>query len=154
MNSDIDFACEILRRVRARIKPTFTGLGLVLFEPPIRLPVASLGDQTLFKPLLPVSNIEKIAAVLTIISDASSPWHDGFHLVDVRLRALTHISQFLAPPIELLKHTCTGQLPVGARHLAALGGSALDSVACSALLGSEGILEVFVGGKQIHLDDR
>lgn len=152
MNDDIDFACEILRRVQANVKPTFTGLGLVLYEPPLQLPVASLGDQALFMPSLPVSNAQTISELLSAISHASSPWHDGFHLIDVRLRALTHVSQFLAPPVELLEHPCTGQLPVGARYLAALAGSRIESVACTALLGSRGSLEVFLAGKQIRLD--
>lgn len=149
MKNDIDFLFKILRFIEKNKTETFSGIGAILYEEPLRLPVAALGDQSLFLPELPVFTYEKISQVLLSISDIRSPWHDGFHLINARTDALTHLSQFLAPPIELLDYSVSNRLPVGARRLAAMGVSHLESVVCSALLSSQGGIEIFVRGKQI-----
>jgi len=146
MNEECDFAFDLLDQVRVRAPSDFTGLGLVLYTAPLRLPVAALGDQSLFRPALPVRGAEQIAGVLAEISTASSPWHDGFHLLDVHERALTHVCQFLAPPLELVEAPLGRALPVGARHSAAVAGSRLESVACTALLSNSGGALVFHRG--------
>ena len=84
---------------------------------------------------LPVQGTDAIASTLANISSASSPWHDGFHLVDFTGPALTHISQYLAPPVGTRGTEVLGiQRPTGARHMTALLVSQLEGVACVGLL--------------------
>lgn len=149
MKKTIDFVFDILDQVRENSSPTFTGLGLIFYYSPLHLPIASLGDQSLFNPALPANDIDAIVKVLGGISNVDSPWHDGFHLVDIGARSLTHICQFLAPPLPLLGTPMHGAMPVGARYLAAIAGSRITSVACTALLSSKGGPLVFHAGAPI-----
>jgi len=143
-----DLARELLLLVHERKAQGFTGLGLIFYRSAVDLPVAPLGDQSIFKPKLPIVGKHEIAKVLADISCLASPWHDGFHLIDVNTVSLTHICQFVAPPSALLTLDASDQLPMGARHFAALATSRVPSVACAALLSGGGQLDVFVGGEK------
>ncbi len=149
MDHATDFAFDLLDRVRAKASASFTGLGLIFYVAPLRLPVAALGDESLFQPVLPVEGVANIADVLVAISSVASLWHDGFHLVDVRAGTLTHVCQFLAPPPEVLPAVRRGMLPIGARQMAALAGSRIESVACAALLSDHGGPLVFRKGAAV-----
>jgi hypothetical protein len=112
----------------------------------MRLPVTSLGDQSLFEPRLPVRGIEAMAEVLARISTLESKWHDGFHLIDTRAVEMTHVSQFLAPPIDSAARLPVPATPIGARQMAAILGSMLPIVECAALLTKGGESLVFRAG--------
>lgn len=149
MDQAYEFAFDLLERVSARTSAAFAGLGLVLYGAPMRLPVAALGDQSLLLPALPVQGAENIAQVLADISTAASPWHDGFHLIDAGAKRLTHVCQFLAPPLALLDAARQPGLPVGARHLAAVAISKMESVVCTALLSNTGGAQIFRHGTAV-----
>lgn len=140
---------ELLANIRQRMSDSFMGVGVILYDAPMCLPVASLGNQLLFQPRLPVKGLERVANTLAEISTADSPWHDGFHLVDVNGLCLTHVSQFLAPPLEFLNLTSSIKAPIGARQMAALAGSRIPSVKYIALIDSAGRSLVFRKGKQV-----
>ncbi|MFM0232160.1 hypothetical protein [Paraburkholderia sediminicola] len=146
MSLHTDFAFGLLDAVRGIAPDDFNGLGILFYLGPPRLPVVPLGDQTLFNPALPVTEFQHIARVLASISTVASVWHDGFHLVDVKTAQLTHISQFFAPPIEILKASVPRGTPMGARQLAAVAGSRMDTVACTGLLSKNADPIVFSGG--------
>jgi hypothetical protein len=140
---------ELLGHVQINAPSSFSGLGLVFYRAPLRLPVASLGDQSLFLPTLPVHGVDAIARVLADISGSASLWHDGFHLVELSAVALTHVSQFFAPPIHLVTPLHSGATPIGARQMAATVGSKIPSVEYTAILSkSEGPL-VFRAGTAV-----
>ncbi len=146
MSRHTDFAFELLDAVRRFTGDDFTGLGILFYRGPLRLPVVPLGDAALFKPELPVTGCERIAEILAAISTVASVWHDGFHLVDVGGGQLTHVSQFFAPPIECLQASVPLGAPVGARQLAAIAGSRLDTVACTGLLAKHAEPLIFCDG--------
>lgn len=107
----------------------------------------SLGDQRSCNLPLPIGGAEAIASTLSVISGASSPWHDGFHLVEFTGPALTHVSQYLAPPVGTRGAEVWGsQRPTGARHMTALLVSQLKGVACVGLLPSHAEPTVFERG--------
>jgi len=149
MSLHTDFAFELLDAVRSFTSDDFIGLGILFYLGPPRLPVVPLGDQTLFKPALPVIGLQRIAKVLASISTVASVWHDGFHLVDVSAGQLTHISHFFAPPIEFLQASVPQGTPIGARQLAAVAGSRMDTVACTGLLSKNADPIVFSGGLRV-----
>jgi len=142
---------ELLNRIRRNAPSAFTGIGIILYDAPMRLPVASLGDQTLFRPSLPIQGRDNIARILAAISTFDSPWHDGFHLVDGNAVSLTHLSQFFSPPIELIKASSSSATPIGARQMAALAGSTILSVEYAALVDRTGQSLVFRNGKQVFM---
>lgn len=140
---------RLLGQVQAGAPISFTGLGILFYNAPMQLPVVSLGNQSLFKPALPVMGVHEIARVLTEISVPDCDWHDGFHLIEARTLALTYVSQFLAPPLELCENLSLGSSPIGARQMAAMAASRIPAVEYSALLSKKDGALVFRAGTQI-----
>lgn len=147
-----EYIRDLLSSVAHFAPDNFTGIGLIFYAPPLNLPVRSLGDQGLFVPQLPVMGQEVIARVLAQISSPSSPWHDGFHLVDATTFWLTHVCQFISPSIDLLAEPSNGALPVGAREMSAIAASRLSSVYYTALINSQRIQKVYQHGKQVNIE--
>ena len=140
-----EVAKSILNEVRANAPATFSGLGLIFYNPPLSLPVITLGYESLFLPPLPIVGADVIAQILARISVAESPWHDGFHLIDAQSVEMTHVSQFFSPPLEAA-HYSVSDPPIGARHMAAMLGSTLPTVDVTALLTKRGDLILFKNG--------
>ena len=140
---------DLLRQVQSHATNAFSGLGLIFYSSLADLPVVALGEQTLFPRTLPVANRQMLTSLLADISTFSSPWHDGFHLIDANSFSLTHISQFLSPPVEFLRQSNSRGLPVGARHMAAMAGSRIASISYTALLSNKGAPAVFQNGRPL-----
>lgn len=132
----------LLRGVWAVVPPDFSGIGIVLYVPPLTLPTISLRSVDKSVVCLPIAS-DGIASSLASISGKSSPWHDGFHLVDSRMFSLTHIAQFVAPPLG------TNQVKLqfgGARHMTALLASQVAGVTSTAVLATDGRASVYEAG--------
>jgi hypothetical protein len=128
-----EWLTAVLCHVAADLPARFAGLGLVLYAPPLDLPVTPLVPQSQM-PRLPGGDFRGSAELLRGLSDSASPLHDGFHLVDARSLALTHLCHFFAPPIPPAIPKSIPDHPVGARFMAALLGSFLPSVVMTAVL--------------------
>lgn len=140
---------DLLGQVQSHATNAFSGLGLIFYSSLADLPIVALGEQALFPRTLPVANRQTLVSLLADISTFSSPWHDGFHLIDANSFSLTHISQFLSPPVEFLRESSSQGLPVGARHMAAIAGSRIASVSFTALLSNKGAPAVFQSGRSL-----
>ena len=132
----------LLRGVWASVPPDFSGIGIVLYVPPLTLSTISLRsvDEPMFP--LPIAS-DGIASFLASISGKSSPLHDGFHLIDSRTSSLTHIAQFVAVPLG--KNRVKLQFG-GARHMTALLASQVAGVTSTAVLASDGRARVYEAG--------
>jgi hypothetical protein len=140
-------AFALLEQVAKQRLADFCGLGVVFYRQLDSIPMLALGDQARCDLALPVQGTDAIASTLANISSASSPWHDGFHLVKVTGPTLTHVSQYLAPPVGTNGTEVLGsQRPTGARHMTALLVSQLKGVACVGLLASHAVPSVFERG--------
>ena len=140
---------DLLGQVQSHATHAFSGLGLIFYSSLVDLPVVALGDQSLFPRTLPIADRQTLASLLAEISTLSSPWHDGFHLIDANSFALTHVSQFLSPTVDSLRQSSSQGLPIGARHMAAMAGSKIASVSYAALLSNKGIPVVFQRGRSL-----
>ncbi len=125
----------------------FTGVGVVVYGPPLDFPAVPLGGWESSRPELPVIGSAAISQALAKLSDQCSPWHDGFHFIDCSAEALTHVSQFLAPSLEHLIKDSPGELPTGARQLSALLASAFRGVLCVGLLTADQHISIYQGGR-------
>lgn len=141
---------ELLEQIQSHATHAFSGVGLIFYSRLDDLPVVALGDQALFSPRLPVADRSLLAPLLADISSLSSPWHDGFHLIDSNSFTLTHISQFLSPPVEYLQVSNSRALPVGARHMTAMACSRIATVSHAALLSSKNGAAVFHRGSLLE----
>ncbi|CAL62329.1 Hypothetical protein HEAR2193 [Herminiimonas arsenicoxydans] len=151
MNSSIsEQACELLRLVSTKRPNKFSGVGVVFYKELDLLPRVWLGNPETPLPHLPVFGLEKIAVTLAAIADYENPWHDGFHLVDGSSWALTHVSQFISPPLPDDERKIAEPRPTGARHMTALLASQIPSIFCVGLLTQAGEVCLFENGRQIH----
>ena len=140
---------SLLDSVRARRTSGFAGLGLIYYRSIRDLPILALGDTSLDTPTLPIGSASAIANALVEVSDRSSSWHDGFHLIDARSGALTHLSQFISPPLDVQLAGLRSFKPSGAREMAAMLASQIEAVESVAVLGSDGEARVFREGALI-----
>lgn len=139
----VDKVMTLLRSVWAVVPPDFSGIGIVVYVHPLTLPTLSLRSSDKLAVSLPLAS-DDIASFLASISGKSSPWHDGFHLVDSHSFSLTHIAQFVAPPIS----TNPVQLQIGgARHMTALLASQVANVNSTAILATDGRASIYEGGR-------
>lgn len=137
---------EVMMELKRLRTPGFSGIGVVFYKPPLNLPIAPLGRTGHAKPSLPIHGAHDIATTLASVSDRASPWHDGFHLVDVQSPALTHISQFIAPPLDRVADIASDVWPTGARQMTALLTSRLACVFSVALLSAAGEINFYSDG--------
>lgn len=138
-------ALELLRNTATRLASDFAGLGIVFYDslaalPHLRLEVG--GDERFD---LPVSGLQSICEVFARTARQSSAWHDGFHFVCAGTTTLTHLCQFIAPPLPRV--TDTAPRASGARHMTALLASKVEGIAVIGLLTRERAASIYEAGR-------
>ncbi len=140
-----DSALEILRLAAPQLSSDFTGLGVVFYDSLISLPylqLAVVSDESFD---LPVRGSELICEVLARTSRLSSAWHDGFHFVDGGSRFLTHLCQYIAPPLPPQSNTVP--LASGARRMTAILASQVAGVTAVGLLARDLSVSIYESGQ-------
>lgn len=138
---------EFLRSLAANVSPQFTGLGLILYRSADELPITPLGSKnSALRAGLPVIAREDVLRTLLAVADRSSECHDGFHLLDAGTGALTHLAQFVSPPLDAAKTNFDASPLVGARQMAALLTSKLPQVAFTAIVAVGGKIYIYEDG--------
>jgi hypothetical protein len=122
-----EFAITLLQRIADQLPSDFSGLGIVFYENLEKLPFISLEVLSRDQIHLPVRGIEAIASTLASVSSSSSGWHDGFHFVDTSKQQLTHLAQFLSPPLPEPK--TSAPKASGARHMTAMLAARINGIA-------------------------
>jgi hypothetical protein len=138
-NKPEEWVRSVFGHIGAELPAGFSGLGLVLYAPPLDLPVTPLVPLNQI-PRLPAGGPGESAELLRRLSDSAAPMHDGFHLVDAKSLTITRVCHFFAPPIPAEIPKGMPNHPVGARYMAALLGSLLPSVVITAVLSREGAI--------------
>lgn len=138
-------ALQLLRHTCPSLASDFAGLGIVFYDSLVALPHLQLevcGNEH-FE--LPVVGMESISEVLVRTARRSSSWHDGFHFVHAASGSLTHLCQFIAPPLP----GATDALPraSGARHMTALLASNVVGIVAIGLLTHEGAASIYEAGR-------
>lgn len=136
-------ANQILRTIADLRSQDFSGVGIVFYEFLDELPHVQLVDGS-----------EEVAhwrsagtglsAALSNISISTSSLHDGFHFVHVSSWQLTHVSQFISPPIP--RNASQRFHGTGARLMAAVLASLLPGVACVGIVSHRGGIHLFRDG--------
>lgn len=123
----------------------FAGLGIVFYDTLAALPHLQLevGGDERFE--LPVVGLEPICEVLARTARRSSAWHDGFHFVFARTASLTHLCQFIAPPLP--GGADAAPRASGARHMTALLASKVAGIAAIGLLTHERAASIYEAGR-------
>ena len=146
ISKDRDFPIRLLKQLKRSRSEDFSGIGIVFYSQLGGLPSTPLGSLAATKPELPIFGFEAITCTLTYVSDRISSWHDGFHMIDMESESLTHLSQFLVPPLgDLLQHV--NNRPYGARQMTALLTSMIPGIVCVGVLSTSGEVRVYENGK-------
>lgn len=136
---------QLLRHAAAKLDGEFAGLGVVFYDSLVALPhlqLEVLGDGRFD---LPIAGLEAIGEVLARTARRSSPWHDGFHFVHAGSGALTHLCQFIAPPLPGVADAAPRA--GGARHMTALLASKVAGVVAIGLLTHERTASIYEAGR-------
>lgn len=139
-------ALNIIRSIASNRGNDFTGTGVVFYTDLTGLPHLQLisGRE---KPDVSQFDDCNIASALISISTICSPLHDGFHFVDSRSWQITHLSQFISPPIP---HDAAQRFHgTGARLIAAVLASLLPGITYVGLVSQGGQVHLFCNGVDI-----
>jgi hypothetical protein len=142
----IDQALQLLKAISNHRSSDFSGVGVVFYDDLATLPHLQLtGDRE--EPDASRFADRDLALVLATISTMAGPLHDGFHFVEARSWRLTHLSQFISPPIP---HDAAQRFHgTGARLMAAVLASLLPGIVCVGLVSNGGEIHLFSGGVDI-----
>lgn len=139
------FALGVLRAASAQLPADFAGLGVIFYATLDELSFLGLDVPPVAEIPLPVSGQAAIATALARVSSVRSGWHDGFHFVDVRREALSHLAQFVSPPLPQLP--ATAPAAAGARHMTAALASRVRGIHGCGILTSRSELAYFSNGR-------
>jgi len=138
-----EHAARLLKAIAQFRTGSFSGIGVVFYEDLAQLPHLQLTNDEQEPDAAGLAGGD-LASRLAGISVTSSPLHDGFHFVDARSWQLTHVAQFISPPIPRDQ----GQYVhgTGARLMAAVLASLLPGISCVGLVSHKGEVHLFKGG--------
>ncbi len=134
----------LLREVRNEAGDSFSGIGLLVSSVPDDLPTIPL-RQTHFLP-----DRRSTLDRLVEISDQTSEFHDGFHILSPELD-LERVSLYFSPPIVAGLGTDPIRR-VGGRYMAALFGSTLTGIIATGVASPRYGVAVFHRGKEISVE--
>lgn len=136
---------QLLQSVKRAASSNFSGVGLIVCDPEILLPVFPMRPSV----LVPGghSALEQILKISTFDCEL----HDGFHLLSRDL-VLFAAAQYFSPPIDLsLNVDIEGKF--GGRYFAALFGSTIPGVECTGIVTHTAGVAVFKLGKRIYYEN-
>jgi hypothetical protein len=131
---------SVLWQVQKAAGNDFTGVGVLVCDAPDTLPILPLRSVSTLS-----SGMDLIGS-LAAISIPNSEYHDGFHIVSSDWR-LTRVSQYFSPPIVANANIDRSKL-FGGRYIAALFGSAIQSVQLSGIASRGFGIAVFKDGSE------
>ncbi len=134
---------QVLRAIARLRDRDFSGVGLVFYERLAHLPHLQLTDSSVKADPGRFAEVD-LAIAISSISVMDSPLHDGFHFVDAGSWQLTHLSQFISPPIP--PDAAQRFHGTGARLMAALLTSLLPGIVCVGLVTHGGEIHLFSHG--------
>lgn len=140
-------ALDLLRHAAPKLPSDFAGLGIVFYDSLKALPHLQLEVVGNERFDLPVQGGELICDVLVRTARISSPWHDGFHFVHAGSVSLTHLCQFIAPPLPNVSDATPRAS--GARHMTALLASQVDGIVAIGLLTQEHVASIYEAGRLV-----
>ncbi|HHQ4734435.1 hypothetical protein ACET9K_12675 [Aeromonas enteropelogenes] len=137
---------ELLLSLSARRPDDFVGLGLIVYSAIENLPVVPLGARLDAGRDLPITGANNVISTLALLATRGSSMHDGFHLIDAKSGNLTHIAQFVSPPLDAALANPLAIWPQGARQMTALLISILPQVEVAAVISAAGDIHIYKNG--------
>jgi len=142
---------QFLKKIAQRINTNFSGLGLILYKRQFITNIPRLGLKSNIKcnRELYINKPESIKFILDI-SKTSHPLHDGFHFFNEK-GMLTHIAQYLSPPID---RDITPHPLHGSRYVSALCASNIKGVIAAGIINRDKTIFYFENGRCSNLTNQ
>ncbi|WP_067099231.1 diadenylate cyclase [Marinomonas atlantica] len=125
----------------------FSGIGIVFHKNLVKLPHTQLIDTDKCLKTVPIES-DEIEATLSAVSKISSPYHDGFHFIDTNNWKISHLSQYISPPIP--KDAELQFFASGARMMSAILASLISGIIFVGLVSSDGSIHLFHNGVDVY----
>lgn len=142
---------RLLARVLADAPTSFVGVGLIVYTHLDHLPYLPLCVPSKDRFLDAPAGEMAVAQALIQLSTQASPWHDGFHFLRQEDFRLTHVSQFVSPPISVGISSIPSER--GARHMTAALASKISGISLVGVLPVEGSILLFKDGGRVVLGE-
>lgn len=139
---------RILIGLAAQRPADFVGLGVIVYRSIVDLPVVPLGSRLNIDIKLPISGASNVMKTLASLATRGSSMHDGFHLINACSGDLTHIAQFVSPPLDFALANPLAIWPTGARQMTALLISSLPQVEFAAVVSATGGVQLYENGME------
>lgn len=134
---------NLLYEARLKSGVDFSGIGIVICNSLVDLPIVSLRDTT-------PDITDSVVQALSELSSYKNKYHDGFHILNEN-GELTHVAQYFSPPI--VQEVCFDRSRlVGGRFVAALFGSAISGVVMTGVVSEGHGLSIFKDGKEVYFE--
>lgn len=138
---------DLLIEICSNSSKDFSGLGIIFYKSLNNLPYLTLHENKLSSDLC----FSDLIKTLLLISAYSSPYHDGFHFIDIQTMEITHISQYISPPVELIHDlNLEDIIPCGAREMTAFLASKINGILYVGLISSDKIIKILKNGINIY----
>lgn len=137
---------KLLMKLAADRPADFVGIGIIAYSAIEGLPVVSLGSVSNAQLDLPVSGEDNVSIALSSLATRRSARHDGFHLIEANSGNLTHIAQFVSPPLGAALANPQAAWPHGARQMTALLISTLPQVEIAGVVSADGDVQLYENG--------
>lgn len=137
---------ELLSSISCNRYSDFSGTGIIFYKDLGSLPHLQLNAVNKDPNITAIDNND-IVSTLTSVSTTCSPHHDGFHFIDMENWRLSHLSQYISPPIPRNAEKQFGG--TGARLMSAMLASLLHGIICVGVVSQEGKIHLFYSGIDI-----
>ena len=144
--SEINKALSLLNSISKNRESDFSGTGLIFYSDLSQLPFLQLENESI-KPNASIFFEWEIASAICKISTIRAPFHDGFHFIDIEAWKITHISQFISPPIP--NNASQRIRGTGSRLISAYLASLIDGIKCAGIVSQTGKVHLFHTGVDI-----
>lgn len=143
-----DFIKDLLLNVRKMASKSFTGTGIVFYKNLDQLNYTSLSNYEL---KLQENNIDQF---ISEISLPQSGLHDGYHFLSLKNFNLTHVAQYISPPIETNMSEFIQKIqPCGAREMSAMLTSLIPGIDSVGLISHNKIVKIYRKG-ELRFEDQ
>lgn len=144
-------AARLLRIISDSGSIDFAGAGLIIYRDIRALAHIALRDNSLDAEFKNSVGEQAVANAIKNIANINSPWHDGFLFIRSDDFELTHIAQYVSPPIPRgIKFTASG---FGARRMTAVLSSLVTGIELTVVLSRHGEVMVFERGEKLEIEE-
>lgn len=144
--SEINQVLSLLKSISKSHDSDFSGTGLIFYSDLSELPFLQLGNESI-KPNTAIFIDYEIDSAIRQISTPKDPLHDGFHFINIEAWKITHVSQFISPPIP---HDAAQRFRgTGSRLMSAYLASLITGIKYTGIVSQTGKVYLFHAGAEI-----